>query len=177
MSKRSSKTVESPGFFLLDSCVVEYFLKEELSPHVQLTLDHWVNKDINLAISAVTYSELIAGAKKEKVEIVKNTLNQYYCFEVSTRILTGAGVMQTLYNSRDPDRRDPGLADKIIAYTSILYNSPIITANVRDFPHPYFITVDSKNINYKRKNKDHYITLDILQPNYEIIKNEYELCN
>jgi predicted nucleic acid-binding protein len=160
-------------YFLLDTCIAEYWLNEDIQPAITNQLITWADTVFELAISEISYAELIDGAYKSKIKRVKELLNTYTQFEVSQRVLSGAGILSNVYKAKDKQTNGAGLQDKIIAATSFIYNLPIITADVRDFPHPFFTTVVSENLRYAKKDKTHYITVDILRPNTTMLNYWY----
>jgi predicted nucleic acid-binding protein len=164
-----------PGkkYLLLDSCIAEYSLDEHISQPISDTLLAWLSDDFTLATSEISYAELIDGAFKAKVERVKQLLNNYTQFEVTQRVLSGAGIISNIYKAKFNQTSGASLQDRIIAATSFIYNLPIVTANIQDFPHPFFTSFVSKNILYHKKKKHHYITVDILLPNNDLLKYWY----
>jgi hypothetical protein len=62
----------------------------------------------------------------------------------------------------------------IIATTSFVFGTPIVTANVADFIYPFFITEQSSNLFFKKKSRDKLITIALLRPNTEILKYWYD---
>lgn len=133
----------------------------------------WAGSVFDLVISEISYTELIDGAFKEKIKRVKDKLNNYSRAKVTKRVLNGAGFLGNIYKTYDKTYKDVGLADKIIAATSFVYNLPLVTSNVKDFPHPFFKTIVSKNIIYKKRNKDHIISADILKPDMQVLNYWY----
>jgi len=160
-------------YFLLDTCIAEYWLNKDIQPVVAAQLLSWAGSTFDLAISEISYAELIDGAFKDKVQRVKELLFTFVRFEVSQRVLSGAGILSTVYKNHNKQTSGAGLQDKIIAATSFIYNLPIVTADVGDYPHPFFTTMVSENLQYKKKRKDHYITVDILKPNTQMLNYWY----
>lgn len=164
-----------PGkkYLLLDSCIAEYSLNEDISKSISDTLSIWLGEVFSLATSDISYTELIDGAYKAKVERVKQLLDSYTRFEVTQRVLSGAGTISNIYKAKNNKLNGASIQDKIIAATSFIYNVPIVTADILDFPHPFFTTIASENIRYRKKSKDHFITVDILLPNFTQLKYWY----
>jgi predicted nucleic acid-binding protein len=160
-------------YLLLDSCIAEYWLNKEMQPSIKSQLTTWTGSTFDLAISEVSYAELIDGAKKDKVKRIKELLDSYTRIEVSQRILSGAGILSTVYKAQNQKQNGAGMQDKIIAATSFIYNLPIVTSDLYDYPHPFFTSSESENIRYVRKGKDHFITVDILRPNIKLLEYWY----
>lgn len=161
-----------PGkkYLLLDSCIAEYSLNEYISKPISNVLSVWLDDAFSLATSEISYAELIDGAYKAKVQRVKQLLNSYTRFEVTQRVLSGAGIISNIYKAKFNQTNGASLQDKIIAATSFIYNVPIVTADIHDFPHPFFTSIASQNILYKKKKKEHYLTIDVLLPNNDLLK-------
>lgn len=161
------------NYFLLDTCIAEYWLDKDMQSAIATQMSSWAGDVFDLAISEISYAELVDGAYKEKVERVKDLLGTYTRFEVTQRVLTGAGILSSIYQSFNPKTSGACIEDKIIAATSFIYNIPVITADIHDYPHPFFVTIESENIKYQKKGKDRYITIDILKPNTKILRDQY----
>ncbi len=157
--------------FLLDSCIVEYLLDIHMESAVKTQLDSWIGMESSLSVSEISYSELIDGAYKEKIHRIKLLLNSTPQFEVSQRVLTGAAILANVYRTYSNKTIGSSLQDKIIAATAFISNLLVITADVGDFPHPFFITVASENLKYRKNNKDQYICLAVLRPNITMLNH------
>jgi len=166
-------TTESK-YLLLDSCIVEYWLDKYLNPAVYEFLSKKSELGTVLAVSEISYMELIDGAYKEKIERVRKLLEKYIRFEVSQRVLSGAALLSSIYSLQNAKTNGASMEDKIIAMTSLVHRAQIVTANVADFPYPFFVQVESENILFRKKNKDQYLSIAVLKPNVEIINSWYE---
>lgn len=164
-------------YFLLDSCVVEYLLDRDIHDVLLKQLGEWCNKIFEMAISEVVYSELINGAKPEKETRVISLLNGFYSLPISKRIIKGSGILGSLYKEESPKFKDISLGDRIIAMTSAVHNTPIITANISDFPSPFFHTITYKNLIFKKTGKDRMISVAVLETNYPYITNKFNNRN
>ncbi len=162
-------------YLLLDSCVIEYWLDTNKEKIIAKQIEEWTNNTATIAISEITALELIDGAHKIKEKQVLEFLNKLSNFSTTDRVILGAGKLGSLYYQTDHNLKNSvSLGDKIIASTSIIYNLPIATANVKDFPYPFFITLSHKNLIYENKNKQNMICLAILRPNYEFINLKFK---
>ena len=54
--------------FLLDTCIAEYWLDKNMQPAITAQLSLWAGSTFELAISEISYAELIDGAFKDKVK-------------------------------------------------------------------------------------------------------------
>lgn len=160
-------------FLLLDSCITEYWLNKDIQPSLEQLLTTWAGTTFDLAISEISFAELVDGAIKTKINRVKDLLTTFTRFEVTERVLSGAGILSNVYMSQNKVTNGAGLQDKIIAATAFIFDIPIITADVRDFPHPFFVTIASENLKYEKKGRSHFITIDVLKPNTQMLKYWY----
>ena len=104
--------------------------------------------------------------KKERVII--NTLKMYHNFLVTERYIIGSGKLGSIYQQNNITQ-NISLVDKIIAATSIITNSPIITANINDYPPPYFEVIDSHKLIHKKK----LIKIGLIKPDYIILNSAF----
>jgi predicted nucleic acid-binding protein len=159
--------IANKKYFLLDTCIAEYWLDPFMQQVIADQLILWAGDTFDLAISEISYAEMIDGAYKARIERVKKSLNTYTQIEVSQRVLTGSAILSNVYKTKLRKTNGAGLQDKIIAATAFIYNLPIITADVLDFPHPFFTSMASETLAYSKKVRTHkhYITIDMLKPN------------
>lgn len=160
---------------ILDSCIIEYLLNKEMSDVLTAQLDLWRGKAFGVAISELTYSELIDGAHLDKETKVIDFLDQFYSLPITKRITKGAGKLGSVYKQEFQLEKSISLGDKVIAATAIIFSAPIITANVKDFPQPFFNVLLSKNIVYKQNDRRKMIYIAFLYPNYEYIKHAFSI--
>lgn len=159
----------SKKYILLDSCIIEYLLNTDLNRNISDYLQTVDDGSDLQAISEITYSELTEGAFKHKEERVFTFLNKFTTFPVNRRVIVGSGKLGTLYRMSNIDVKRIGLADKLIASTAIIQNHAIITSNLRDFPVPYFLISNQKNITIRKRGKNILLPIATLTPNYPYI--------
>lgn len=80
---------------ILDSCIVEYYLHEELSFQIKDIFDNW-GVGFDFAVSQIVYSELIDGAYPKKERIIIKTLKSFYNLPVTERNIIGSGSLPHL---------------------------------------------------------------------------------
>ncbi len=153
------------NFLLLDSCIAEYLLDSYLSEPLSNQIELWNEEKLGLSISEISFAELMNGANKPKIKRVEELLDTFSCLEVTRRILSGSAIIANVYRKKYSQILGADMADRIISATSFVYNLPLLTANVRDFPHPFFTSYSSHNVEFRKKNKKHLLTIDILKPN------------
>ena len=159
----------SQKYIVIDSCILEYLLNRDMNDSITQQLGYWCNNVFTLSVSEVSYAELVDGAHLDKETKVIDLLDKYHSFAISKRIITGAGKIGSVYKQEFPTEKTVSLGDKILAATSIIYGAPLVTANVKDFPHPFFKTLKDKNIIYMKDNKRRMINIALLFPNYEYL--------
>lgn len=98
-------------YLLLDTCITEYWLNKQMNEAITAQISKWAGKTFELAISNISYTEMIDGARKEKTENVKDLLANYTQIELSKRILIGAGILGSVYKKL-PKTPGSGMADK-----------------------------------------------------------------
>lgn len=84
----------SAKYLLLDTCIAEYWLDKYLEPVITKQLLAWSGTTFQLAISEVTYAEMVDGAVKQKVSRVKELLGTFTTMPVTQRIFTGCGILE-----------------------------------------------------------------------------------
>ncbi len=86
--------------------------------------------DDNLSVSVITVAELYAGVKGTKEEeIVESFLELFEILPVTNRIAKMGGEIRNKYKAKF----GVGLADALIAATSIHYSATIVTLNKKHF--------------------------------------------
>ena len=98
------------------------------------------------------YKSLSGVTHTQEKRIVK-ILDQFQKQQITEDILTTSSRLSTLYNMEYIPTQMISTEDKIIAAIAILTGSLVLTANVNDFPRPFFREVEEKLIFYKRKSK------------------------
>ena len=83
-------------------------------------------------------------------------------------ILYLAAQLQSLYHKEKIPYQHISLADRIIAATAIYTNSSILTADINDFPRPFFTEVEEKLFHYRHKNCTKLQVMQLLAPNYSL---------
>lgn len=161
-------------YFLLDSCIIEYLFNEDLNSIVDEQLIKWSDDIFKPAISDITYAELIDGVIKDKEDRLVKLLDKFYNIAVTQRVLKGSGKMGCVYKEKDNQFSNISLGDKIIAATSVIHNIIIVTANIKDFPYPFFESIASESLVYFHKTKKRMISIALLKPNYEYINYAFE---
>lgn len=162
------------NYYLLDSCMIEYLLNESINPPLVVQLRTWADSAFNFAISQITYAEIIDGARLNKESKIIDLLDKFNSFPIDKRVLMGCGKLGSVYASYSSSLKDVSPGDKIIAATSIINKIPLITANLSDFPAPFFRIITDANIIYKKNNKQIMIYIGVLFPNYQYLQHVFK---
>ena len=136
-------------YVILDTCIIQYFGDKELAACILNDLREAQVAGYDFAISDFTFFELLDGAslEKEKQRIAAlGGLSRYF---VKKDILIVAAHLGCLYQQ---DSAHADIGDKIIAATSILFNSIIYTTNGRDYPRPFFNEIAKRYLKKHSKN-------------------------
>ena len=152
---------------ILDSCIVEYYLHKELSFQIKDIFDNW-GVGFDFAVSQIVYSELVDGAYPKKERIIIKTLKSFYNLPVTERNIIGSGKLGSVYREFNITQ-GISITDKIIAATSIITNSLIVTANINDYPQPFFEPLKSS---YIKKSKQ-TIKICLLKPDYLSLRDAF----
>lgn len=97
-----------------------------------------------LAISDVTFFEILNEIPKNKEAKALSELNKFPRFEVSQEMLMTAARLGCLYRDHNAELgitdKPPEMGDKIIAATALLSQGGglVFTMNMRDYPAPFF---------------------------------------
>lgn len=161
-------------YILLDSNIVQYAADKFASVEIVPYLQELMNRGFGLAISDITIYELLKGANVKKENEMLQTLNLFQTYFVTQQVLLAAARLETIYKIEGilPNQIEEG--DKFIAATSILTGSLIITANIRDFPWPYFQEVERKIAVYSEKRKrSKCVMLAILNPDIQMVNQRF----
>lgn len=158
---------------ILDTNIIQYitddFVSKELIPYL-LTLR---DKGYTENISTVSVFESIKGLKRVDEPKLLGFIAAFPKYEVDERVLTAAARLHNLYN-QDKSVPSDGISseDKIIAATAIITNSFVLTANINDFPRPYFNEIEKEKLIYQnKKQKDVMLCVEVLQPDFEYLKS------
>lgn len=162
----------------LDTNIIQYSVNNKFGKNVSSYLAELTKRGFELAISEISYSELLAnlGAKRERAGM--RLLNSFTKrFAVEYLVLIGTAQLATLYSQKRKLEKKPkneaSTEDRIIASTAILSGSLVITADINDFPRPYFREVEEKLVFYKDNNKTNMIVMQILKPNIPVINQRF----
>jgi predicted nucleic acid-binding protein len=157
---------------ILDTCVLQYLSDKYMSLELLKFLLDLIQRGFGLAISDISIFELLQDATIKKENEGVDTLKLFGRYNLLENTLIASAQISTLYKS---DRCHDGIsvADKIIGATAILSGSLILTADINDYPRPFFNEVEEKLLIYRKNNKSNMISMQILRPNIVYINQRF----
>ncbi|MBI5619884.1 hypothetical protein HY950_02905 [Candidatus Gottesmanbacteria bacterium] len=159
---------------LLDTCVIQSFADKHRGQQYSTYLSQLVSQTYALAISEISLYELIQGVSVSKEQQLLQTLEGVKRYTIDQNVLIAAARMRTLCNMENIAREQISDGDRIIAATSVLTGSFILTENLNDFPRPFFVEMERKNIIYDYKNVQRMIPVYLLTPDLLIINFRFQ---
>jgi predicted nucleic acid-binding protein len=155
---------------LLDTNIIQYAGNAPSGIEFLKYLIELQKRHFGLAISDVSFFEILRNTTKKQEQEIITILNIFYRYFVSKEVLIAGAQLSTLYREHCNLKGDIDYGDIFIASTSILTNSLILTRNRKDFPFPFFIEAEVKTL-YIIKSPGHTdgFTICLLTPNYEAI--------
>jgi predicted nucleic acid-binding protein len=158
---------------IIDTCVVQYLGKNNhpIAKVITDCLRLLKNEGFGLAISEITLVENLHGLWGDKEDKAFNLLLLYEWKRITQSVLTWAAWLGGLYHDEKIDGIDIG--DKIIAATAVVETGFILTANHKDYPHPFFVTEKAFALPYKVGHFTKTIDVVLYKPNLELIMRRY----
>ncbi|MHA1305138.1 MAG: type II toxin-antitoxin system VapC family toxin [Candidatus Heimdallarchaeaceae archaeon] len=173
MSNGKQKSKQLIQNIILDTCILQYINDKKISTQLISYLGDLTKRGFGLAISDISIQELLTSATIKQERNGLALLSKLRAYRVESTILVGASQLSTLYSQEKISNQNISIPDKIIASTAILSGSLIMTADVNDFPRPFFLEAEEKLFFYKHKNKTNMRVIQILRPNKEVINQRY----
>jgi len=155
---------------ILDSNIIQYLMNPLLAEGILTCLKEAMGANYPLAISDFTFFELLNGVTPKKEAQMITELNYLVRIHVRKEILVGSAHLGCMYQDDKMDLKQIDTGDLIIAASSIITNSLIFTANIRDFPVPFFNIIAKRPINYSKKTSIPALLMTaFLEPDLEFI--------
>jgi len=158
---------------ILDTCVLQYTSDKFIAVELQNYLIGLVKRGFELATSNISIFELLSGSTITNEAKGLKILNLFKNYKIDENLLLAASQLSTLYDKEKVPSQDISISDKIIATTAILTGSLIITADINDFPRPFFETAEEKLFFYQHKNKTKMKVIQLLRPNQVVISQRF----
>lgn len=164
-------TNNAPSFkhILLDTNILQYLgkTKSDISNKLIEYMGNLLQRKFVFGISSFCIFELLDGATKNKETELLKAVNIFVRFDVSQEVLLTSARLSSLYRQEKAEYQHIGDGDKILAATSLLTNSLILTANMRDFPRPFFIEEEVKHMLYKEGHNEKVLSFYLLKADIE----------
>lgn len=163
---------ENQGSLILDSNIIIYLSQPWTEKQINNELAS-LRSNYSMYLSQITRYEILKSNEINKESKLPKSLNTFKSIEITEEILIISALFYRLFKKdHDKNIQDP---DVIIASTSFLIRSSILTVNRNDFPYPYFKEEKVTPILYNRvPHKTDCLLLTLLQPNTNLIKNEID---
>lgn len=161
-------------YILLDSNIISSLSNEDLANKILAVLKEAIDIGYALAISDITFFELLNGTTvptEQKMILALSGVDRFY---VKKDILVAAAHLGALYKAHDLQLDQFGLADQVIAATSVIRNCIIFTKNGRDFPQPFFKELDRRMLEYKSKEYPVCVPVYFMEPQLSYIGEYYQ---
>ena len=115
---------------VIDSDIIIDFLRQR--DYAEVLLDNWAQEGL-LAISAITHLEVYQGMRDKDEGITNSLFGSLTTLPVDIPIARQAGRMLRDMRARGIP---VGIADAVIASTSLYLGTPLLTNNVAHYPFP-----------------------------------------
>jgi len=134
---------------LLDTNIISR-LEGNLGEKLLVVIGEVIKIGYDIAISDMTYMELLTGVDSKMEEKIANTLRGVDHYLVSTEVLIASAHIASLYKELY-DLKQFEIGDRIIAGTAAMNNAIIFTLNGRHYPPPFFKEVDRRRLEYENR--------------------------
>lgn len=160
---------QNKKYIFIDTCVIQFTNDKNKSKSEVVTqcLNTFSRGNYTIAISEITFYENLHGLWGAKATKADAHLRTYEYKEVTRFVLQNAALFGSLYHDEKQDGID--LGDKVIAATAFVEKGFVLTANHKDFPHPFFITEKSYALPYEVGHYTKTLDLTLYKPNFALI--------
>lgn len=154
-------------YIILDSNIYAIYNRKPLVSKLFDELRHFIVKKYGIGISEISFCEILSGMTFEKEGAALKNLNGMRSFPVTKDIFVTAAKLEYFYKR---ERYEIALVDRVIAATSFLTDSLILTSNIRDFPMPFFNVVETILLKHNSKRNPSFLYVYLLKPNLNVFK-------
>jgi len=160
---------------ILDTCILQYLNNKLIRDDIfKLLKAVEENKNI-LRVSDFSTYELFSECKPEREKQLSEIWEMFPRYQVVPKVTRTAAHLSTFYRYEENTK---GLTisdgDKIVGATAYLTNSYVFTADLNDFPRPFFVEKFRKTIRYKDKEREKMIALYILRADYSVFSHKFK---
>lgn len=170
INKKNPQTKKLPIYIFIDSDILQYSAdknKSKSQAFIDL-FDKLKKEGYDLAVSEIVIIENLHGLYGKRHKKAYAHLSKFVKKVVSENVLLAAAEIGGLY--KDERFQDINIGDKIIAATAFLDKGFILTNNHKDFPPPFFESIEWFPTAFKTSGK-YVSTIDVClyKPRYELI--------
>jgi len=174
MDKIKNRTI------VIDSCVLIYFFEDNDEGETRELINDIRRNGNTILMSAISVFEVFKNRQtEEKAKEYENLLNSIDDIPIDSPVVMNASTLYYLYKknkennkNRPLDPKDKLTGDLIIGGTVLSYeNHLLLTANIKDFPSPFWETIATAEIG------NNHIKLYLLQFSYKSIPQEIPLTD
>ncbi len=161
---------------ILDTNILDYGFKPDYATSVANLLTQ-LSQQYDLVTTQFTRFELFRGMSSSRIPDAKLLFDSFNCIDVTGDIFKIAAALSTCYkNDKATSSRASSYSDGdiIIGAAGFVSDAAIITANVNDFPRPYFEEVVT-GYNITSIKKGTMITIGILKPSIAYLNHNIAL--
>lgn len=173
MSQQDDSRKNVKQQIILDTNILQYLGNKNIGAELLAYLLDLVKREFGLSISMISVYESLAGVSIKKETNLVKTLSLFQKKEITEEVLIACSRLTTLYAMGRISNTQITTEDKVIAATAILTGSLIMTANVNDFPRPFFREAEERLIFYKHKDRKRMIPVYLLTPNLGFITQRF----
>lgn len=160
---------------ILDTNILQYGVSRTLHDEVADLLPKITKLEIDLVISSFSVFEVYRGLSKSKIPVTRELVASITALESDYDTHRIAAVLYSCYQFHESTKgRKYEDGDIIIGATAIQYNSAILTANVNDFPRPFFVEAESYII--ERSSDKAEIHIQLLKPDIRLFNQTMKNC-
>lgn len=152
-------------FAILDTNILDYGFKPEYADSVAKFLLS-VGAEYDLITTQYSRFELFRGLTSNLIPKAKSLFDAFACVEITGDVFKIAAALSTCYRNDGPTKsRSTGYGDgdTIIGAAGFVHNASIITANLNDFPRPYFSETPA-TYSISSNKKSYTIRVGVLAP-------------
>ena len=158
---------------ILDTCIVQYTSDKFIGVDLLKYLVQLSQRGFGLAISAISIYELLSGTTEKQETDGLSILNLFKKYYFDDNLLLAASQLSTLYEKEKVPSQNISVPDKLIAATAVLTGSLVMTADINDYPRPFFDTAEEKLFFYTKKDRTNMRVIQLLRPNSVVINQRF----
>ena len=150
-----------------DSNIFQYGINEHYATSVAELFQAIEVEHLETAVLAYTAFEVYRGLANNRINRMRSLIETFMRLGVDLATFKVAAALTTCYNSHEAtkayaNRYSDG--DVVLAASAFHYRTYILTANVNDFPRPFF--TESRSYGLRNTKSRHSIHVGLLCPNF-----------